>query len=95
VLAWLGTPAEGAFRAFLPLLDTLKVSTLPDGALRGSGLRHVYELELKAFEPGLEPMVVCLLEQVREVLDAWNAEASVELRATVRGSGPLKLWEAA
>ncbi|MFY0564781.1 type VI secretion system baseplate subunit TssF [Archangium lansingense] len=92
VLASLGTPAENPFQALLPLLGELKVSTLPDGAMRGSGLRHVYELELDAFEPSFEPLMVCLLEQVKEVLDAWNAEASVELRPTVRGSGPLKLW---
>ena len=95
LLTWLGTPVEGAFRPIIPLMKELKVSTLPDGAMRGSGLKHVYELELDAFEPAAEPLVVSLLEQVKEILGAWNAEASVELRPTVRGRGPLKLWEAA
>ena len=69
----------------LPLLRELSVSRVPDSALRGSGLRHVYEVVLEPFEPGLEPLVACFLDLVRRLLDAWNHEASEEWRATVAG----------
>lgn len=91
VLEHLGTPREGPFRRALPLLRELSVSVVPDAARKGSGLRHVYEVVLEPFEPGLEPLVVSFLEGVRELLDVWNNEASVELRVTVAGTGELKM----
>ncbi|MCP3101820.1 type VI secretion system baseplate subunit TssF [Myxococcus sp. K15C18031901] len=91
VLQHLGTPAEGPFRRVLPLLRELSVSRVPDSAMRGSGLRSVYEVVLEPFEPGFEPLVVCFLGRVRDLLDAWNHEATVELRATIAGAGPLTL----
>ncbi|WP_342381180.1 type VI secretion system baseplate subunit TssF [Myxococcus stipitatus] len=91
VLEHLGTPTEGPFRRVLPLLRELTVSRVPDSAMRGSGLRHVYEVVVEPFEPGFEPLVVCFLTRVRDLLDAWNHEASVELRATIAGTGPLAL----
>ncbi|AGC44483.1 hypothetical protein MYSTI_03169 [Myxococcus stipitatus DSM 14675] len=91
VLEHLGTPAEGPFRRVLPLLRELTVSRVPDSAMRGSGLRHVYEVVVEPFEPGFEPLVVCFLTRVRDLLDSWNHEAAVELRATIAGTGPLAL----
>lgn len=91
VLEHLGTPTEGPFRRVLPLLRELTVSRVPDTAMRGSGLRHVYEVVVEPFEPGFEPLVVCFLTRVRDLLDAWNHEAAVELRATIAGAGPLAL----
>lgn len=92
VLAYLGTPVEGAFRPILPLLRTLRASVLPDGALRGTGLRHVYDAQLAPFAPEQESLVACFLEQVLALLDAWNGEASVELRPTLAGAGPFTPW---
>ena len=92
VLAALGTPLEGAFRPILPLLRTLRAGVLPDGALRGTGLRHVYDAQLAPFDPGQESLVACFLEQVLALLDAWNGEASVELRPSVLGTGPFTPW---
>jgi type VI secretion system protein ImpG len=92
LLTWMGSPAEGYFRSALPMLRGLGAHLLPDGAMRGSGLRHVYEVLLEPFPPGDEPRVVCLLEQVEALLDAWNGEASVELRPEVAGAGPLAAW---
>ncbi|QSQ16459.1 type VI secretion system baseplate subunit TssF [Myxococcus landrumensis] len=91
VLEHLGTPTEGPFRRVLPLMRELTVSRVPDSAMRGSGLRHVYEVVVEPFEPGFEPLVVCFLTRVRDLLDAWNHEAAVELRATIAGAGPLAL----
>ncbi|MFY2561600.1 type VI secretion system baseplate subunit TssF [Corallococcus terminator] len=91
VLEHLGTPGEGPFRRVVPLLRELSVSRVPDSARKGSGLRHVYEVVLEPFEEGFEPLVVCFLTRVRELLDVWNNEATVELRATIAGAGPLVL----
>jgi type VI secretion system protein ImpG len=91
LLMYLGTPARSPMGRVIPWVRELTVSTVPDSALRGSGLQHVYEMLLEPFEPGFEPLVVCFLQQAREVLDAWNSDAAVELRATVAGAGPLPL----
>lgn len=62
LLNYLGTPAEEPFRRVLPWLRELKATVAPDGALRGSGLLHVYELLLEPFDPSAEPLVACFLE---------------------------------
>jgi type VI secretion system protein ImpG len=95
LLMYLGTPARSPLARVIPWVRDLTVSTVPDSALRGSGLQHVYEILLEPFEPGFEPLVVCFLQQAREVLDSWNSDAAVELRATVAGAGPLPLLVAA
>jgi type VI secretion system protein ImpG len=92
LLSYLGTPAESAFRPIVPLLGALRVSLVPDGALRGTGLRHMYEAQLEPFDPSQESLVACFLEQVLALLDAWNGQASVELRASVKGTGPFNPW---
>jgi type VI secretion system protein ImpG len=51
---------------------------------------HVYELLLEPFDASAEPLVACFLEQVQQLLEAWNAEASVVLRPTVAGAGPFQ-----
>ncbi|WP_224360589.1 type VI secretion system baseplate subunit TssF [Hyalangium versicolor] len=93
LLNYLGTPAEEPFRRVIPWIRELKATVAPDGALRGSGLLHVYEMLLEPFEPGAEPLVACFLDQVQKLLEAWNGEASVVLRPTVAGAGsfPLKV----
>jgi type VI secretion system protein ImpG len=91
LLSYLGTPAESPLRQVIPLLKGLTVATVPDGALRGSGVQHAYEVQLAEFDPSLDPLVVCFLDQVRELLDVWNGEATVALQATVEGRGPLSL----
>lgn len=91
LLSYLGTPAEEPFRRVIPWMRELKATVAPDGALRGSGLLHVYELLLEPFDASAEPLVLCFLEQVQRLLEAWNAEASVVLRPTVAGAGPFPL----
>jgi type VI secretion system protein ImpG len=91
LLNYLGTPAEEPFRRVIPWLRELKATVAPDGALRGSGLLHVYELLLEPFDPSAEPLVACFLGQVQQLLEAWNGEASVVLRPTVAGAGSFPL----
>jgi type VI secretion system protein ImpG len=93
LLNYLGTPTEEPFRRVIPWVRELKATVAPDGAMRGSGLLHVYELLLEPFDTGAEPLVTCFLEQVQQLLEAWNGEASVVLRPSVAGAGsfPLKV----
>ncbi len=89
LLNYLGTPAEEPFRRVIPWIRELKATVAPDGALRGSGLLHVYELLLEPFDASSEPLVACFLEQVQRLLEAWNGEASVVLRPSIAGAGPF------
>jgi type VI secretion system protein ImpG len=93
LLTYLGTPAEEPFRRVIPWLRELKATVAPDGALRGSGLLHVYEVMLEPFDSAAEPLVACFLEQVQQLLEAWNGEASVVLRPSIAGAGsfPMKV----
>jgi type VI secretion system protein ImpG len=93
LLTYLGTPAEEPFRRVIPWLRELKATVAPDGALRGSGLLHVYELLLEPFDAAAEPLVACFLEQMQQLLEAWNGEASVVLRPSIAGAGsfPMKV----
>lgn len=91
LLSYLGTPAEEPFRRVLPWVRELKATVAPDGAMRGSGLLHAYDLLLEPFDPSAEPLVTCFLEQVQNLLEAWNSEATVVLRPTVAGAGPFPL----
>lgn len=91
LLNYLGTPVEEPFRRVIPWLRELNVTVAPDGALRGSGLLHVYELLLEPFDPSAEPLVACFLEKVLQLLEAWNGDASVVLRPSVAGGGPFPL----
>ncbi|MCP3064803.1 type VI secretion system baseplate subunit TssF [Myxococcus sp. K38C18041901] len=92
LLSLLGASEPGALRPITPLLRALRVVALPGASARGTGLRHVYDALLEPFEAGLEPLVACWLEQVHALLDAWNGEAAVELRAEVAGAGPFEPW---
>jgi type VI secretion system protein ImpG len=91
LLAYLGTPSESPFSRVIPWLKEVAVTTVPDSAQRGSGIRHTYDITLEPFEATFVPLVVCFLDQVRELLDVWNNEATVDLRASVAGVGPLPL----
>ncbi|MBM7116161.1 type VI secretion system baseplate subunit TssF [Archangium primigenium] len=91
LLNYLGTPVEEPFRRVLPWLRELKATVAPDGALRGAGLLHVYEILLEPFDASAEPLVACFLEQVQRLLSAWNGEATVVLRASVAGAGAFPL----
>ncbi|HLL06844.1 MAG TPA: hypothetical protein VK539_40090, partial [Myxococcaceae bacterium] len=93
LLTYLGTPAEEPFRRVIPWLRELKATVAPDGALRGSGLLHVYELVLEPFDSAAEPLVACFLEQVQQLLEAWNGEAAVVLRPTIAGAGSFPLMK--
>lgn len=95
VIGYLGMPPESPFRRVPPLLRDVEISVAPDTALQGSGVRHVYRLTLEPFDAAMEPLVHTFLVAVREIADAWNAEATVDVRAFVAGGGAFPLMKGA
>ena len=92
LVGYLGIPADSPLARVLPLLRELQVQVAPDSALQGSGLRHVYRVTLEPFDAGMEPLVYTFLAALRELVDCWNAEATVDLKIEVAGAGTLNLF---
>lgn len=94
-LRWLmevliGTGGPMAFRRLPSRLEQLRWSISPDSALRGSGLRHVYQGRMRIELGEDEALAWLFLCRVYEVLDAWNQDSSVELKVDT-GERPLRL----
>lgn len=79
VLDILGSIAASPYRRLPAILRELRVEAALDSALRGSGLRHVYWLQLERFAETDEALVWHFLDQLQRLLDSWNAEATVML----------------
>src|SRR5262249_17409053 len=88
LLSLLGSLASGPYRELPAKLRELSVEVVPDGRLQGAGIRHVYQAALLSYAKEEEPLMACFLTQLCTVLDAWNYEARVELRAQTE-TGPL------
>lgn len=95
VINYLGMPPESPFRRVMPLIREVEVSVAPDTALQGSGIRHVFRITLEPFDAAFEPLVHTFLVAVREIADAWNAEATVDVRAFIAGGGAFPLMKGA
>ncbi len=79
VLGMLGSTAKGPYSALPGRLRDLAVEVKPDATLQGTGLCHVYHVQLPAWATSEDALVWQFLAQVRSLLDAWNHEARVEL----------------
>ena len=88
LLSMLGSVDVGAYRALPPQLREMAVEVVPDGRMQGSGIRHIYHAMMTPHAPEDEPLMARFLTQLGMILDAWDYEARVELRAH-SGSGPL------
>lgn len=86
LLGYLIPPSGSLYRGVLQKLQQLLYRQAPDSALRGSGIRHIYLAKLDSYSPDEEPLVWNLLMQIRELLDVWNQDATVELEADTSGS---------
>lgn len=86
LLIVLGSVKDSPFRDLPQRIRSIKVELAPDSAMRGSGLRHVYRMTFDRFDPDEEALVWTFLSYVRELLDAWNAEATVDLQVDAGGS---------
>lgn len=89
VIDVLGTVGSGPYRRMPAFLGKLRVEPALDSALRGSGLRHVYTVNLEPFHSDDEPLLWHFLRQLQVLLDSWNAEAAVEL--VVNSATPFAL----
>jgi type VI secretion system protein ImpG len=97
-LRWLmqlliGSTGPAVYRRLPSRLQGLRWSLSPDSALRGSGTRHIYSLQLP-IEPGDlgedEAIVHAFLCWVHTVLDVWNQDSTVDLKVDA-GETVLKL----
>jgi type VI secretion system protein ImpG len=79
LLEKLGSIAAGPYHALPARLRDLAIEVTPDANQRGSGLCHVYHVQLPAWPTFEDGLVWQFLSQLRVVLDAWDYEARVEL----------------
>lgn len=92
VLDVLGTISGSPYQRMPSLLRELNVEIVLDSALRGSGLCHRYRATLNRYAEHEEALVWHFCTRLQELLDHWNAEASVELTVDAGGlilSSPL------
>ena len=92
VLDVLGTISGSPYQRMPSLLRELNVEIVLDSALRGSGLCHRYRATLNRYAEHEEALVWHFCTRLQELLDYWNAEASVELTVDAGGlilSSPL------
>ena len=76
---YLGTLSDGPFKLLPSYLLDVRVELMPDSALRGAGIKHVYKIKTRNYPPEDEPLVWMFLSQLMRILDAWNQDADVEL----------------
>lgn len=86
LLGYLGTVSGGPYRDLPGLLLAITSQQIPDSAIRGTGIQHVYNIKTKDYPDELEPMVWTLLCQIYRLLDAWNHDAAVTLNVDTSGS---------
>ena len=88
LLSMLGSVAVGAYRELPERLRDLSIEVVPDGTLRGAGIRHIYHGMMKKPAKEEEPLVARFVKQLGIILDAWDYEARVEI-VPQYGGGPL------
>lgn len=76
---YLGTLSDGPFKLLPSYLLDVRVDLMPDSALRGAGIKHVYKIKTRNYPPEDEPLVWMFLSQLMRILDSWNQDADVEL----------------
>jgi len=79
-----GSVWTGHFGAIRDLIEAVEVKEAPlpgDGA--GRGIKIIYTLRFKEHEPTMAPLIDAFVMRVGRVLDAWVAEAPVEVRQEV------------
>lgn len=81
LLSMFGSVEAGVYRELPQRIIDLNVEVVPDGRLQGAGIRHIYHVLMRPHEPEEAPLVALFLRQIGGLLDAWDYEARVELRA--------------
>lgn len=86
LLSLLGSLHEGSYRQLPEMIKETDFEVRPDPGREGGNVRHIYRLKMDRFPPEHEALVWSFLLHVRELLDAWNPEARVELEIDAGGS---------
>ncbi len=89
VLSMFGSIDAGVYRELPARLLDVTVETVPDGQLQGAGIRHLYHVLMRAPSVEEEALHARFLRLLGTLLDAWDFEARVELRAE-QGSDTLR-----
>ncbi len=92
VLNALGSLKNSVFRQVPDWIVELQVTVVPAARDEG-GVRHLYELKLRDFDPSYRPLVEVLLRQLARLLNAWVPDATVAIEATLAGSGERIAFE--
>lgn len=86
LLSALGGIEDGHFRSIPEHMLGLDVRTVPLASAQGGGIKHIYQLRMKAFEDTYRPVVEVALRQLCALLNCWIADAVVELEAYPTGA---------
>ncbi len=87
---FLGTLREGPYKGIPSRLLRVECEQMPDSALRGAGIKHVYIVDVNAYPPEDEALMWSFLCQMMHLLDSWNQDATVDLQLNTAGS-PMSL----
>jgi type VI secretion system protein ImpG len=91
LLSMFGAVDAGVYRELPRRLRDLDVEKVPDGNLQGAGIRHIYHLLMVPHEREEEALTARFLAQLGTILDAWDYEARVEIRAKTGSTTRLAL----
>lgn len=91
LLSMFGSVDAGIYRELPRRLRALHVEVVPDGNLQGAGIRHIYHLLMEPHEREEAPLHARFLAQLGTILDAWDYEARVEIRAKFGSETQLML----
>jgi type VI secretion system protein ImpG len=84
MLQTLGSVHQGQFKRAYDLLTDVKVEEAP---LKKTGItgmvKHVYYLHFRDFDASLEALVETFAAHVKNILDSWISEATVEVKVVV------------
>lgn len=87
---YMGTVREGPYKGIANRLLRVDFELMPDSALRGAGVKHVYSIDVDAYPPEDEALMWNFLCQTMRLLDCWNHDATVDLDLNTAGS-PMSL----
>jgi hypothetical protein len=80
LMSTLGSVQQGPFQKACQDLSDVKVEAAPHGGPGAGLLRHVYSLTFKSSDQSLDGLFEAFRDHIGKVLDAWIADAAVEVR---------------
>jgi type VI secretion system protein ImpG len=81
ILRALGSVETSHWKQVPGWITDLSVTSVPQARELG-GLKHIYALRLREFDPTYRPMVEVFLRQLQKLLNAWISDGVVAIEAT-------------